>query len=235
MRNFILPLLAMLTLSSCFTYQYFTVDSSQLQKDDQKMFTMENDTLRLTYSFSGIGGQLAITVFNKTTQPLFINWAKSVLIRNDQSYSLYGTNSAFAGSATSTGYGTANLTGTVNVSPGMEFIPPQTKIARTTIELDQAGASVRTAMPDTAHKQRTTLKDGAIESYLMASYNEAQSPVRWKSYLTFVIGQGAGAEFTEGHTFFVGTLIETKYDPTRFNLYQYPGDQFYIFWGQQTQ
>jgi hypothetical protein len=235
MRNFILPLLAMLTFSSCITYQYFTVDSSQLQKDDQKVFTMENDTMRLTYTFSGNGGQVAITVFNKTTQPFFINWAKSVLIRNDQSFSLYGTNSAFAGSATSTGYGTANLTGAVNVSPGMEFIPPQTKIARSTIVLDQAGASVRTGMPDTARKQRVTLKDGAVESYLIASYNEAQSPVRWKSYLTFAIGQGAGTEFTESHTFYVGTLIQTQYDPTRFNLYQYPGDQFYIFWGNQTQ
>jgi hypothetical protein len=117
----------------------------------------------------------------------------------------------------------------------MEFIPPQTKLTRSTIVLDQAGASVRTAMPDTARKQKITLKDGAVESYHIASYNEVQAPVRWKSYLTFVIGQGAGAEFTESHTFYVGTLIQTQYDPTRFTLYQNPGgDQFYIFYGQQT-
>jgi len=56
------PLLAMLLFSSCVTYQYFTVDSSQLPKDDRQSFVVDNDTMQLTYGFSGAGGDVTITV-----------------------------------------------------------------------------------------------------------------------------------------------------------------------------
>jgi hypothetical protein len=232
MRNPILPVLLVLSLSSCVTYQYLTVDSSELQKDDQKQLITENDTLRLIYGFSGGGGPVTITAFNKTNQPMFINWAKSAIIRDGQSFSLYGANSAFVGSATPTGTGTADLTGTVSVPPGTEFIPPQTKITRSTVYLNQTGGSTRTIMPDTVKKQRYTLPDGAVESYFQVSYAETQSPVRWKSYLTFVTGSGSGTEFTVSHTFYVGTVMETHYAPAMFKLYHEPGDQFYVFWQQ---
>jgi hypothetical protein len=230
MRNLILPVLLILSLNSCVTYQYLTVDSSELQKDDQKQLITENDTLRLTYGFSGGGGPVTITAFNKTSQPLFINWSKSAIIRDGQSFSLYGANSAFVGSATPTGTGTADLTGTVSVPPGMEFIPPQTKITRSTVYLNQTGGSTRAIMPDTVKKQIYTFTDGAEESYHQVTYNETQSPVRWKSYLTFVIGSGSGTEFTLSNTFYVGNAIETRYAPAMFKLYHEPGDQFYVFW-----
>ena len=194
MRNIILSVLILLNFSSCITYQYFTIDSSQLQKDDQKVFATENDTLRLTYSFSGGGGPVTIAIFNKTDQPLFINWSKSAFIRSDTSYSLFGSNSVFAGSAVGNRYGITQLTGTVNVQPASEFIPPQTKISRTTINLDRS-AALRIAIPDTCKKQLLTTQDGALESYFLATYNEVQSPIRLKSYLTFTIGQGTGTEF----------------------------------------
>lgn len=230
MRNLILPVLLILGLSSCGTYQYLTVDSSELQKDDQKQLTAENDTLRVSYSFSGGGGPVTITAFNKTNQPMFINWAKSAIIRDGRSYSLYGTNSAFVGSASRTGAGTADLTGTVSVPPGMEFIPPQTKITRSTVYLNQTGGSTRTIMPDTVKKQKYRFRDGGAEGYFPMSYNEAHSPVRWKSYLTFVIGPGTGAEFTMSNSFYVGTVMETHYAPNMFKLYREPGDQFYVYW-----
>lgn len=229
MRNLILPVLVILSLSSCVTYQYLTVDSTQLQKDDQKQLTTENDTMRLTYGFSGGGGPVTITVLNKTNQPLFINWAKSAIIRNGQSFALSG-NSAFVASAVRTSTGTADLVGSVNVPPGMEFIPPQTRITRSSIYLNQSGGSTQTVIPDTAQKQIFTTNDGAEESYHRVAYDETQSPVRWKSYLTFVIGQGSGTEFTTSHTFYVGTVMQTHYAPAMFKLYHEPGDQFYIFW-----
>ena len=160
MPKLLLPILALLFFSSCVTYQYFTVDSSQLPKDDQRSFVVENDTMRLSYSFGGAGGPLTITVFNKTNQALFINWNKSALICNDQSFSLAQTNSAFIGSAVRTGTGTADLSGTVNVAPGLEIVPAQTRISRLVLSLNMTLPQLKMSVPDTARKQQITFPDG---------------------------------------------------------------------------
>jgi len=60
--------------SCCFsacgpTYQYLTVDFFPVAKRSETTLQMENDTMQLTYDFSGHGGQFTITVFNKTNQP----------------------------------------------------------------------------------------------------------------------------------------------------------------------
>jgi hypothetical protein len=220
----------MLLVSSCTTYQYFTVDSSQLPKDDQRSMVMENDTMRLSYSFSGGGGPLTITVLNKTNQAIFIDWNKSALVCNDRSYSLAQTGSAFVGSAVRTGAGTADLAGTVNVAPQMEIVPGQTKISHLVLNLNLTLPPFRMRLPDSSGKQKIHFNSRPPIVYKAAQLAESQSPLQMKTYLTFVMGPGNGAEFVESHTFYVGKVIETRAWPSEFPLYKEPGDQFYIFY-----
>ena len=230
MSKALVPVLILLLFSSCVTYQYFTVDSLQVPKDAQQSFSLENDTMRLTYSFASAGGAMTVTVFNKTSQPLFINWSKSALICNDQSYSLAQGNSSFVASSVRTGYGVADLAGTVNVNPTLEIIPAQTKVSRTPINLNVTLPLLRIAMPDSSQKQQLHLDDGGVLSYWTLATDETHSPLRMKTYLTFVIGPGNGTEFTESHSFYIGKVMQTRYDPNIFKLYHEGGSQFYIMW-----
>ena len=233
MPKLILPILTMLLLGSCASYQYFTVDSSQLPKNDQQAFVMDNDTMQLSYSFAGSGGPLTITVLNKTDQPLMIDWNKSSLICNDQSYLLAQTSSTFTASAVGNKTGISALTGTVNMVPASEIVPAKTKVSRPTIDLDWTLVPGKMILPDTASKQLAQAPDGALVSYKAVSVDENQSPLRLKSYITFSIGSGSGTEFVKSHSFYIGKMMQTRYSPTQFYLYQPTGDQFYFTWQNQ--
>src|SRR5882757_9786989 len=97
--------LILLAFSSCTSYQYLTLDSPEVQKNDKKEFSWQNDTLRLTYNFHGEGGPVSLTVFNKTDKPLYVNWKKSALIRDSQAISLFKSNVQIGGNVVSYSYG----------------------------------------------------------------------------------------------------------------------------------
>jgi hypothetical protein len=229
----LLPIVAILLLSSCASYQYFTVDSSQLPKNDQQYFVMDNDTMQLSYSFAGSGGPLTITVLNKTDQPLVVDWNRSALICNDQSYGLAQTNSTFAASTTGTRYTMTSVSGTVTVNPGMEMIPPKTKITRATVDLDQTLTPGKMILSDTARKHILQAPDGSLISYKQMQVEESQSPIRLKSYITFTIGQGTGTSFVESHSFYIGQMMQSAYKPSSFYLYQPTGNQFFFTYQNQ--
>ena len=233
MPKILFPALTLLFLSSCVTYQYFTVDSSQLPKNDQQAFVMDNDTMQLSYSFTGSGGPLTITVLNKTDQPLVIDWNKSSLICNDQSYLLAQTNSTFAASTVNSRYGVTALSGTVSLTPGMEIVPAKTKVTRSTIDLDQTLAPGKMVIPDTASKRLAQAPDGSQISYKGVNVDESGSPLKLRSYITFQIGSGNGTEFVEGHSFYIGKMMQTSYPPNNFYLYQPTGNQFYFTFQKQ--
>jgi len=83
-KNYLLiGAMCILILSSCSKYQYVSI-SSYLQSNENKDFFCENDTIKLKYSFSGENFRMKITVFNKLQQPIFIDWAKSSVIINEE-------------------------------------------------------------------------------------------------------------------------------------------------------
>lgn len=84
----ILPTIVLFSMTACNPWQYMTVNSPQLTRNDFNQFVFENDTLRLIYDMAGDCGQVTLRIRNKTSQPLTINWEKSAFIRNQQSVSL---------------------------------------------------------------------------------------------------------------------------------------------------
>ncbi len=88
MRRLILPAIILLSaaalcsLSACNPWQYMTVESPQLPRNRFNQFVFENDTLRLIYDMAGNDGHVTLSIFNKTSEPLYFNWEKSAFIRN---------------------------------------------------------------------------------------------------------------------------------------------------------
>jgi hypothetical protein len=205
MRTTLILLLGMLLFSACTTYQYVRIDSNQLQKDKKDLFTMENDTMRLVYSFSGAGGNVTVSVFNKTSQPFYIDWSRSSIIRNDQSFTLQRRDA--------------------------ELIPPQTSISDIVLNLNEQGGGIpKMTIPDTAHTRFLQSQSGTYERYHEVDFSESASPIRLKSYLTFLMG--TPAETTDRvltHTFYVGAAMHTGVYPSAFGRYHDPGATLYVW------
>ena len=82
MRTF-LPFLLLASLSSCTNsiYHVATVKSEQV-KLIEKDFAVENEHLRAVYNLWEKGGRMRFMLFNKTDQPVYIDWSKSFFVRN---------------------------------------------------------------------------------------------------------------------------------------------------------
>jgi hypothetical protein len=235
MRHFILYTSMLLITASCSTYQYLTFDSPQLTKNDAKQLTFENDTLRLTYSFTGKDGFLNVNIFNKTSQPLYVNWKKSAYIRNEQSVSLFNNNVMILGHAYGKNYHTGNWAGASSTNfaaafalpNGVDFIPPASSISKELPRLGLTG-SLETPMPDTVQYKRLDIT-GAIDiKFQQIHFAADSSPVRFKSYLTFSLGDDNPKEFSETNLFYVAEIVESEIGPHNFALYRQQADQCYI-------
>jgi hypothetical protein len=186
-----------------------------LKKNDGSRLTFENDTLRLTYIFTCKDGPLNVNIYNKTSQPLYVNWKKSAYIRNEQSVSLFWTSTS------------SNFTASFALPEGVDFIPPATSISK---ELPQLGltGSLETAMPDTVRDNRLAMTAAIDIKFKKIRFAADSSPVRFKSYLTFSLGDNDPKEFSETNLFYVAEIDETETGPGDFVLYRQQGDQFYI-------
>lgn len=242
MRYFVLLVFLAASLGSCSRYQYMTLSSTQLSKNDQHQLVFENDTIRLTYDFNGADGPISVNVYNKTDQPLYVNWKKSAMIRNEHALSYYDKNAYFWGSSngyafrfgnsnpalgsfTSTG---SNFYGTLALPEGMAFVPPGSSISKGLVLLTESGPVVAD-MPDSIAQQQVKVGfDELSVKYRKGSYSPETSPVRFRSYLTFSIGANHPQEFSQSNEFYVEEALDTKSHPEEFPLYQQRGDKFFV-------
>jgi hypothetical protein len=234
MKKFTPLLLLLAFLSGCSSYQYLTIDSSQMQKNKRQQLSWENDTLRISYSFNGDHGPVWVTFFNKTTQPLYVNWKKSAFIRNESSVDLYSPQANFSGIADGTGYRFGGITTTrstinaiVDLPEGIEFIPPSSGITKYLLSLRNTGPLL-THLPDSLPRREMKQEHGFMIRYKEMNFDEAHSLVRFKSYFTFVVGLNNGKEFAETNSFYVSRIMQTGKAPQYIVNYGSQSDQLYV-------
>ena len=73
--------ICIIALSSCTQYQYITLNSN-LEKNKNNEYSIDNDTVSIKYKFSGENFLLSQTIFNKLEIPLYIDWDKTNVIVN---------------------------------------------------------------------------------------------------------------------------------------------------------
>src|SRR6185436_1232129 len=132
MKINLLYIVLFVSFSSCQTYQYLSLTGTNIAQDSSHQFVAENDTLLLQYNFNGHNGPVKITVYNKTSMPIYIDWKKSAIIYGDKAYSYYSPDMQLSGTTSNVGYrynynlnstgGT--MEGTIKAQEGIEFIPP---------------------------------------------------------------------------------------------------------------
>lgn len=192
-----LLILVSVFLTSCVQFKYATIEGENIQKNEQKQFIVENEEVKVIYMFTGYRGAVHISVFNKTDQPIAVNWKKSALIMNGHAVSYFSPVVNITGQAKTDSSFTISNRSEIQaqglVNPELEFIPPSAAISRQPLQLP-----IYSFPYDANHlkKQRVQTAGGSFISVRSQQFNRQNSPVRFRSYL--YLQQGSGKEIFFG-------------------------------------
>lgn len=222
-------------LSSCTTYQYFTLTAENISKNKENEFVSENDTLKVVYRFNGYQGPVRITVHNKTNEFLEIDWKKSALIFNDRATSYYSPNLHVNGTVTTdtanSGIVGASYTSAMHAdiyaSESVQYIPPRSYLDKGLVAIPVS--FFKNHELDMQKKHIYTDKKGYSLRYTKLNFEKSKSPVLLRSYLSFRIGSAPAKEFSLEHRFYVSEIWQSISGPSYFpeELLNKP-DRFYL-------
>jgi hypothetical protein len=230
----ILPACILIILSSCSPFQYFTLSGNNISKNQKDEFVAENDTLRIVYRFNGYHGPVKITLYNKTNEPIEINWKKSALIFNERATGYYSPNLYLNGTARTdtsrllsfNSLAVSDVKADIYVNEPSQYIPPRSSLEKVPLTLpvnyfqnnELAGNEKQTSTSSTGYRFR----------YRRIGFTPEQSPAILRSYLSFSMGSTA-REFSLDHSFYVSEIWESASGPEylREELLEKP-DRFYV-------
>ncbi len=235
MHQLLLSAFIILSLASCSTYQYFTLDSADIPKDKQKEFLWRNDTVSVTYRFSGEGGLMTVNVFNKLNQPLYINWKKSALINDGKFVSLFNKAVIVSGTIETTAYsidkhwtsGSSNFSASFDLPEGIDFLPPLTGLSKSLVHIGDISWK-NVSVPEDYPKEKLRTPEGAVTKFNRLYFDDNKSPIRFKTYLTIATGRTADKEFSVQHSFYAKEMIQSTTEPDMFSMYRKDGSQFFV-------
>lgn len=235
----ILPIavMAFFLFSSCSTYQYTTISSSNMSVNEKDELVFENDSVRIIYNFNGYGGPMNITVQNKLQVPVYVDWQKSAIITDGQAVSyvpkevrieggVQSSSSSIGGGGSAYGVSAGSFQAVASLPPSIDFIPPQSYFSRNPINLRHSFIAV----PESDYHK---LKYAATETYTVpvkvAVFTEGASPYRFRSYLTLMIGEVNAKPVGFEHSFFVSQVMATGKQPGIMWLNKKGlGNQYYV-------
>ena len=229
----VIPLLFCL---SCTTFQYVTVSSSAVAKNDRNEFVVENDSIQLVYNFSGFRGPVKISIFNKLDVPVYIDWQRSAVIVNDKTVPYVPAEVKIEGNYSGTTYNSRPVSGyrtssgsiqaTAYLPPTVDFIPPRASINKTTICIT-GGYNER--IPDADFtKAKYPVVDGFTVNVKKAAFTDATSPLHFRSFITYTIGESGAKLYTFEHSFFVSEVMSSGSSPEMLLMnVGSRGDQYY--------
>jgi len=214
------------------TFQYSTLSSPDIIKNDRHEFVMENDSLRLIYNFSGKSGPIQITIQNKMGVPVYIDWQRSAMVVNDKIKPYMQAEMKIKGRFESTSYQTGRyganngeLQAIVVHQSTTDFIPPGAVINKRPMYVSGFNGRI----PDTAfHTFKFTVAKGTTVKVKKATFTEVTSPLRFRSYITYMIGEPGSKSFAFESNFFVSEIMNTGSGPIEMSVNRSNrGDQYY--------
>ncbi|OQP51760.1 hypothetical protein A4H97_26480 [Niastella yeongjuensis] len=198
---------------SCNRYQYSTISSPQLEKNDRNELVFENDTLVMVYNF--MGPDLGPTIFieNKLMEPVYIDWRGSALVVNGHTYS----------------YAAIELDPHGNVVDGsgsatVDYISPRGTLNKTPLVLSQRYS---TSIPREQLLKTTYTAAGYSYPVKTAIFTEATSPLRFRSDITYLVGSLKSEPRYFEHRFYVSGMMNAKAGPQAIMQNGDHGNQFF--------
>ena len=202
MKNLTLFLLIMISITSCKSYMISTVSSNNTNKESSSgAHFIENDTVKITYSFNGENSPLTLEVFNKLNEPVYVNWEQSAVVLNNKVYSFVDDKLAIHGTTSSARQpynfqtGTDNLSnfsGMVKLPQNGAFLPPRSQVSRTIYALN----TINTFQLD------------------QTDYTASTSPIQFRCYVTlYTMSDGRPKPFSFEQSFWVSSIVKNSGNP----------------------
>lgn len=212
MKKSLIIIVFVFLLSSCrSTYFYSTLSSPDepVEKVDNGDFLFETDSLWIAYCFKGEGAPMQITVFNKSDQPLYIDWSKSALIIDNTAITYGGEkleiNGEWDAALLENASAEGSFDGTVSLPKDVSFIPPQSMISEIPVNLN----------PSFDHIDKKKYKDiqfvdkkGFAQSAKRLDFEQNDTPLAFKSYLTLYYDPSQLMAYEQD--FYLSSLIRTS-------------------------
>lgn len=238
-RQQYLLLFLILPFCSCSMYQLTTLQSSDMTADkDQGVFTMENDSVRITYSLGDVfAPPLTVEIFNKLDEPLLVDWSRSSLVYNGNAIRYFSTEANFI--AKSRGYSIdwtddfstqrSKTQGKISLPKETDFIPPHSSIKNTLLNLP---TGLLATIPDTAlhpYELRLNYAGQPLKSKY-GRFTAANSPLIMSSYLTLYPNDKINSTtIVYKNHFYASEIVSTKQEPaSTIYMSEQRGYRFYL-------
>ncbi|MDX9846641.1 MAG: hypothetical protein RBT74_06650 [Tenuifilaceae bacterium] len=217
-------------LSGCSSYQYVRLSSS-MASTDKNEFVFENDTLAVVYSFDGYACPVNITIYNKLSTPLYVDWTRSSAIvdgktlgysRDEMKVDVasYGYTTHWNESTSTT---SSLSSGVISRDYQLTFIPPSAYISVVPIYIQ--GASVPLPSESLTGNVHLYTDDG-VGKGKRYTFEANSSPLYFRSYLSLSTTSDFSKPFTLDDQFWASEVITTGVNPSRLSYSM--GNQFYI-------
>lgn len=231
----------LLGLMSCSSYYYSVLSSSDGlgERDENRDFVQETDSVRIAYSFNGENAPVSITIYNKLDEPLFVDWTRSALIIDDVATSYYDEKAAIEGEIESETYrwnkrwseSRGSFSGELTLPKGVSFIPPKSKVEKTPLNL--ANFPFDNIPKEDYQKSEFPTSGSGTALFQIKDFTIEDTPLAFRSYLSLYMTdkEGKPEKWTSfERSFYVSKLIKTgNVPPTEFREAQrFAGDFFYV-------
>lgn len=235
MKKILYQLIILISLTSCgSTYFYSTLnsESENTWKDDDGYFITEVDSLDVIHSFKGENAPIMITVFNKSNQPVYIDWSRSAVIIDGVANSYNGSavplESAILNAEDELLSTRTNLDVPLSIPNNVTFIPPFSSIDYQTLSL--ANFSFEKIDNKEYQNRKMGNKKGHSSTVKMLNFSISDSPLRFRSYLTLYKDKDPKSPLIVDEEFYISSLIKTKsISPSSMHSYIFDrGDMFHI-------
>ena len=196
-HSILFALICILALSGCTEYQYIVVNSN-LNKNDNKEFNIENDTVSIKYTFSGQNFRLSQTIFNKLQVPLYIDWQRTNIIVNGNqiSDSIYENQAGYIAPLSKvTIVSNPLLEKFINLKP-LESIP------------------------------QAVVNKGVNKDWVMLTFDKETTPLYFRNYLTLTTHDDFTFPMNIDNSFWFSNILQNSTSPTSETTSR--SNQFYL-------
>ncbi|MNJ97116.1 hypothetical protein D3C87_148580 [compost metagenome] len=230
-----LAAICFLSLTSCSKYYISTISSTNMPRNEKTgEFQLENDTVKIFYSFAGESAPVKVTVHNKLSVPLYVDWAKSSLIYQGKALSYIPQQMAFAAdlslisaNGSYLSFANGDIKGQLESPKDIAFIPPNTSIETTTLFLN---TPIFMGFSDSLYKEKEMLNSAnGLTKVKSGNFTKSNSPLIFRSYLTLFSKEGDLVKpFAFDQEFYVSKSVRTYVKPQ--NLTDYSENNLNVFY-----
>lgn len=230
MRNILLLFFISVLGTSCSSTYFFSTLSSvdnDIEQVDNGDFLIEKDSLWIAYCFNGKDAPIQITVFNKSTSPLYIDWQRSALIIDNRAISYTGNIIDNANIYDESGEYIGDILDDLGSSKSsISFIPPGTMVSKKPLYL--VGVNYDNIRKKDYKETSLIDKDGEVISAQRIDFTDYNTPLKFRSYLTIYADKDKPMVFEQ--EFFLANIIKSKEltPKTMDGILADRGDLFYI-------